>query len=123
MAEGLVNHFLVDTWRAFSAGIAASHVNKHAIEVMREIDIDISQQRSKSIQELDDNVKFDLIVTVCDDASKQCPNLQINTEQIHLGFIDPVKYDNHPVEDALFHFRTVRDDIHLKLIEYLSSCY
>jgi len=119
MAEGLVNNLLRDSWTAHSAGIKSSSVNPHAITVMSEIDIDISRQYSKSIADVNNLSTFDLIVTVCDDAAEQCPNVHTNTPQIHLGFEDPAKYGVRPPEEALPYFRNVRDDIRDRLITLL----
>ena len=72
MAEGLVNHDLAGQVQAFSAGIRPSRVNPMAIQVMAELGIDISHQRSKSVDDLAGE-KFDLVITVCDQAREQCP--------------------------------------------------
>ena len=72
MAEGWVNHLRGETWQAFSAGThPAGRVHPFAIEAMREIGIDISAARSKSVDEFRD-AAFDLVVTVCDDAAEEC---------------------------------------------------
>jgi arsenate reductase len=63
MAEGLLNAHFRDKYEAYSAGVVHTNVNPYAVEVMKEIGIDISTYRSKSIEEFR-NKKFDIVVTV-----------------------------------------------------------
>ncbi len=83
MAEGLLRAIYGDRYEAYSAGIEATTVNPYAIIVMKEIDIDISSQRSKTPQEFQDTI-FDLVVTVCDLAKVTClictTNLKLSTK-------------------------------------------
>src|SRR5512136_1180313 len=73
MAEGLINAQLIDRFVAFSAGTRpAGQVHPQAIAALREIGIDISQQRSKSVEEFR-REPFDVVVTVCDAAAEDCP--------------------------------------------------
>ena len=72
MAEGLLKSYYSDSYDVFSAGIIPTNVNPYAVEVMKEIGIDISSNSSKSIDEFKDK-KFDIVVTVCDDAKEVCP--------------------------------------------------
>ena len=67
MAEGLLRRLAGDVYDVFSAGVAPSSVRPEAITVMREVGIDISQQRSKSIDEFSGQ-QFDYVITVCDKA-------------------------------------------------------
>ncbi len=71
MAEGVTNHFFGDKLEAFSAGSQASYVHPLAIEVMKEIDIDISDHRSKNLSEFNGQ-KFDYVITLCGSANKTC---------------------------------------------------
>ena len=71
MAEGVTNHFFGDKLEAFSAGSQASYVHPLAIEVMKEIDIDISDHRSKNFSEFNGQ-KFDYVITLCGSANKTC---------------------------------------------------
>jgi len=71
MAEGIANHFFGDKLEAFSAGSQASYVHPLAIEVMKEIDIDISDHRSKNLSEFNGQ-KFDYVITLCGSANKTC---------------------------------------------------
>jgi arsenate reductase len=119
MAEGLVNHDLAGRVQAFSAGVRPSQVNPRAIQVMSELGIDISQQRSKSV----DNLKgeqFDLVITVCDRAAGECPLFPGNTEIMHVGFPDPAQATGTE-EEILTVFRQVRDDLRGQLIPLLKE--
>ena len=72
IAEGLLNSLYENSYKAFSAGIDPTNVNPSAVEVMKEIGIDISVQYSKSINEFK-NKTFDIVVTVCNKAKEVCP--------------------------------------------------
>ena len=69
MAEGLLNHLYESKYEAYSAGTKPSTVNPYAINAMVEIGIDISKNRSKSIDEFS-STEFDYVVTVCDNAKE-----------------------------------------------------
>ncbi len=120
MAEGLVNAFLADRYEAFSAGTApVGHVHPLAVQVMREIGVDISQQRSKSADEFR-NGTFDLVVTVCDDAAENCPVWLGKGARAHLGFPDPARARGS-VEEIAQAFRDVRDRMRAQVLDYLRS--
>ena len=72
IAEGLMNHYFKDTWEAKSAGTVATFVKPFAIKALAEIDIDISQHTSKTIDTFQGDV-FDVVVTVCNRAKETCP--------------------------------------------------
>jgi len=117
MAEGLVNHDLAGQVQAFSAGVRPSRVNPRAIRVMAELGIDISQHRSKSVDELAGQT-FDLVITVCDQAAEQCPMFPGDTEVMHVGFPDPAKATG--TEDEIMAvFRQVRDALRKQLVPLL----
>ncbi len=113
MAEGLVNHDLAGQVRAFSAGVRPSQVNPLAVQVMAELGIDISQHRSKSVDDLAGE-QFDLVITVCDRAQQQCPIFPGKTEVVHVGFPDPAQATGTE-EEILTVFRTVRDNLRERL--------
>ena len=108
IAEGLLNAFFRDTYQALSAGIVPSEVNPYAIEVMKEIGIDISSQYSKSIEEFKDK-KFDVVATVCDNAKEACPFFP-GKKIIHKSFEDPSN-SSGSIEDILKEFRKIRNQI------------
>jgi arsenate reductase len=118
MAEGLVNHLLNGRWEAFSAGTRpAGYIHPLAVEAMAELGIDISAQRSKSVDEFRD-AEFDLVVTVCDHAAKNCPAWLGGGQVKHMGFPDPAAASGSEAE-RLEVFRRVRDAIREQVLGYL----
>ncbi len=114
MAEGLVNHLRGETWQAFSAGThPTGSVHPFAVAVMKEIGVDISTARSKSLDEFR-NASLNLVITVCDDAAEECPVWLGSGKRFHIGFPDPAK-------GAMEEFRKVREEIRQKIIPYLDS--
>jgi arsenate reductase len=112
MAEGILRHYGGDRFEVFSAGTVASHVNENAIRVMGEIGIDISVQKSKSLEGFLDQ-PFDFVITVCDSAKETCPFFPGAKQQLHWSFPDPPQTDE-PKEEYLREFREVRDMILVK---------
>lgn len=118
MAEGLVNHYLVDEWRACSAGTdPAGYVHPLAVRAMSELGIDISRQRSKSTDEFRET-HFDFVVTLCDDAAENCPIWLGRDRKVHVGFEDPATTTGSD-EERLAVFRRVRDEIRRELFDRL----
>ena len=120
MAEGLVNYFLGDRWEAHSAGTQpAGYVHPLAVQAMAELGIDISSQRSKSVDEFR-QADFDLVITLCDSAANNCL-LWLGEGQVrHIGFPDPAAAVGSEAE-RLEVFRQVRDDIHREVFDYLEQ--
>jgi arsenate reductase len=108
MAEGLLNHLHGNRYSAFSAGTDKSKVNPYAIAAMKKIGIDISHQRSKSMEEFRDQV-FDIVVTVCDGARETCPFFP-GRKVMHKSFRDPSKTQGS-VTHIMNIFEKVRDEI------------
>jgi len=113
MAEGLLRHLAGDRFEVASAGVAPTRVRPEAIEAMREIGIDISQHRSKSVDEFVGS-EFDYVITVCDNANEQCPIFPGKTKRIHWSFEDPAAAKGDEVA-RLNVFRRVRDEIEGRL--------
>jgi len=109
MAEGIMNALYGDKFQSFSAGTNPSKVNPLAIEVLKEIGIDISHHRSKSIDEFKGET-FDYVVTVCDNAKENCPYFPGGKKYVHRGFMDPASVEG-TYEEKLSAFRKVRDEI------------
>ena len=109
MAEGLLRHCAGDRFEVFSAGTRPSHVRPEAIAVMRELGIDISGHRSKSVDEFTGQ-SFDYVLTVCDNAKEGCPVFPGRTARIHRSFEDPAAL-NGSEEERLAVFRRVRDQL------------
>jgi arsenate reductase len=112
MAEGWARALKADTIEAFSAGTRPQGLNPRAVQVMAEAGVDISAHRSKSVADLQD-VSFDCVVTVCGHAQENCPLFPGRTRVVHVGFDDPPRLaeDAASEEDALGHYRRVRDEI------------
>ncbi|MBT4846885.1 MAG: arsenate reductase ArsC, partial [Planctomycetaceae bacterium] len=117
MAEGLVKHLRGDRLEAYSAGIEKHGLNPLAIKVMEQIGIDISNYRSKTVDEIED-VEFDYVVTVCDHAQKTCPGFSAKgfsakPKVVLRAFDDPPKLA--VAEPGLYkqmqHYQRVRDEI------------
>ncbi len=118
MAEGLINHFLPDTWEAFSAGTNPSgYVHPGAVQAMAELGIDISAQRSKHVDEYKDMV-FDQVITVCDHAAETCPLWLGQGHITHIGYPDPAAAAEN---EQLQIFRQVRDGIRQRVSRYLQG--
>ena len=112
MAEGWARRLLGDHVEPYSAGLAPTSVDPRAARVMQEVGVDIGDQRSKNVQELA-GLDFDLVVTVCDHANRNCPRFPRKTRTTHAGFDDPphLAEGSHDEEEALGHYRRVRDEI------------
>jgi len=109
MAEGLLRHMAGDRFEVASAGVSPTRLRPEATEVMREIGIDISQQRSKAVDDFVDR-EFDYVITVCDNANEQCPVFPGTTNRIHWSFDDPAAVEGDELA-RLAVFRSVRDEI------------
>ncbi|MBO1627038.1 arsenate reductase (thioredoxin) [Bacillus arachidis] len=88
IAEGFGEKYLGDKWNVYSAGIEAHGVNPNAIQAMKEVDIDITNQTSDMIN-LDILNNADLIVTLCGHANDVCPTTPSHVKRVHWGFDDP----------------------------------
>ena len=119
MAEGIVNHYLGDRFQAYSAGTEATRVNSLAIQVLAELGIDISGHYSKTLDEFAGET-FDYVITLCGSANEQCPLFIGGVRRVHIGFNDPSQITGTP-EEVLPGFRRVRDEIRVRLEEFLTS--
>ncbi len=113
MAEGWARALKGDVIEPYSAGLETHGLNPHAVKVMAEAGVDISGQRSKQVDELRE-VPFDVVITVCGHANETCPAwLGRKARVLHAGFDDPPRLAKtaHTDEEALGHYRRVRDEI------------
>jgi arsenate reductase len=112
MAEGWAHALKSGILDAHSAGVAPHGMNPLAVKAMGQAGVDIGTQRSKHVDELN-GVAFDFVVTVCDHANETCPVFNGKTRRIHVGFDDPPRLaqDALDEDDALRHYRRVRDEI------------
>jgi arsenate reductase len=120
MAEGILRNDAGDRFEVFSAGTKPGSVRPEAIEAMREIGIDISGHRSKSLDEyLVEN--FDYVITVCDNAAENCPVFPGKAERIHQSFEDPPPPGVGDDAHRMSIFRRVRDEIREWLKGFVAS--
>lgn len=120
MAEGLLRELGGNEFAVESAGVAPSKVRREAVEAMHEIGIDISNQRSKSVDEFADQ-HFDFIVTVCDNAKETCPIFPGAATRIHKSFTDPPPENVGDYQSRLKIFRAVRDQLREWLIDFIQQ--
>jgi len=119
MAEGLLRALSGGTLEVHSAGTQPSRVNPLAIEAMKEVGIDISGQRSKSVEEFAGQC-FDAVITVCDNAKESCPIFPGAPLRIHWSYPDPAAVEGSK-EERLRAFRGVRDGLRQKFQSFLAS--
>ena len=116
MAESLLRHDAGDRFEVESAGTKPSHVRPEAITVMKELGIDISGHRSKSVDEFAGQ-QFDCVLTVCDNAKESCPIFPGQTVRIHHSFEDPAETKGTD-QERLAVFRRVRDEMRTYLRDF-----
>jgi arsenate reductase len=109
IAEGYLRARYNEQYKAFSAGIHPSRLSTTAVMLMKEVGVDISGQRSKSISGFLKK-HMDYVVTVCDTAEETCPVFPLAGKTIHVGFPNPASLSG-PDEVVLGEFRRIRDDI------------
>jgi arsenate reductase (thioredoxin) len=113
MAEGLLRQDAGDSFEVASAGVDPTSVRPEAVEVMRQIGIDISGHRSKSVDEFAGQ-EFDYVITVCDNANQNCPVFPGNTKRIHWSIEDPAVAEGDE-NSKLAVFQRVRDELRHRL--------
>ena len=119
LAEALINARLGDRWQATSAGTApAGYVHPFAIRALAEIGI-LHEGRSKSADEFQD-MAFDVVITVCDDAAENCPVWLGPGRRVHLGLPDPAKATGTEDEQMAV-FREVREAIDERVVGNLRN--
>jgi arsenate reductase len=125
MAEGFIRQFLQErelhraAAQVRSAGIETHGLNPKALKVMAEVGVDISTHQSTNLHEyLTD--RFDYIITVCDNAARNCPVFPGGGERLHWPFEDPARATGTE-EEILDKFREVRDQIKKKTGDWLAS--
>jgi arsenate reductase len=120
MAEGILRHDGGNNFEAFSAGTKPGIVRPEAIEVMKEIGIDISDHRSKSLDEYLGE-EFDYVITVCNNAAENCPIFPGKAERIHQSFEDPPPPGVGDDDQRMAIFRRVRDEIRAWMKGFVAS--
>ncbi len=110
MGEGLFRQEGRGAYQVDSAGTQPSHVRPEAIAAMKEIGIDISAHRSKSVSEFEGQ-PFDYVVTVCDNARDNCPVFPGSAQRIHWSLEDPAAVQGTE-QERMDAFRRIRDQLH-----------
>ncbi len=120
MAESILRQAFPE-YEIYSAGShPESQVNPYALEVMKEIGIDISQNKPKSVENFLKD-RFDYVITLCDNARQTCPTFLGEVKhRVHIGFEDPAQAKGTR-EEVLPIYRKVRDEIQEKLIEFFKE--
>jgi arsenate reductase len=108
MAEGWGRALAPDGVQVWSAGTHPAGMNPFAVEVMKEKGVDISGQRSKSLQDVP--AEADYVITLCEEADAECPNLPARKERLAWHLPDPAGADGSD-GDRRTAFRTSRDRI------------
>jgi arsenate reductase len=119
MAEGMLRAWGAGRFGTESAGTMASHVRPEAIEVMRELGIDIAAHESKTVDRFLGE-PFDWVITVCDAAKESCPMLPGARRQLHWSIDDPAANDGD-VEQRLAAFRRARDELAGRVRRFLAG--
>jgi arsenate reductase (thioredoxin) len=114
MAEGYLRHVASDRFEVHSAGIEPKGLNPLAVEAMREINVDISAQRSKDVREFL-AAPFQFVITVCSNAREKCPVFPATLKSLHWDIADPAAATGSH-QEKLAAFRRARDEItaHIK---------
>ena len=122
MAEAYLKKANPKAYDVFSAGLKPGNLNAAVVEAMKQDGIDISDNRTKSINEfLDTGVEFDHVITVCDETSaEQCPIFLGKGDRMHWGFEDPSGLDGS-FDEKLVRVRQIRDQIKAKVTDWASS--
>src|SRR5215813_9891803 len=115
MAEAFLRKYAGDIFDVYSAGLEPSDVNPLTLQVMNEVGMNISNQRSKGIEVYFGKTFFHYVITVCDDADKNCPAAWLGVHtRMHWSFEDPAKFLGTEGE-RLAKFREVRNLIENKI--------
>ncbi len=111
MAEGWARTLWQGQHQALSAGTHPQGMNPITITVMAEVGIDISDQWSKSVDDIN-LASVDVLATVCDSAHETCPVLPGVPLSVHRSFEDPYRAGQDPqADETLELYRRVRDEI------------
>ncbi len=119
MAEAFLRKYAGDRFEPHSAGLEPKGLNPLTAKVMEEVGIDVSGQTSKGVDTYLGKKLFQYLITVCDDADKNCPSVWPGVNQrMHWSFQDPAAVDGSD-EEKMAKFREVRDLIEAKIKNWL----
>ncbi len=118
MGEGLLRQLAGEAFEVVSAGTIRTSVRPAAIAVMREIGVDISTHRSKSVEEFAGQ-EFDYVITVCDSANESCPVFPARTKRIHWSIEDPAEAIDEDLQPSSF--RAARGELKKRLQDFVAK--
>jgi arsenate reductase (thioredoxin) len=119
MAESFLRKHGGEQFEVYSAGLEPKGMNPFTVKVMQEVGIDISDQKSKGVEEYLGKVLFQYLVTVCDDAEKNCPSTWPGiSKREHWSFEDPAAFEGTNKE-KLAKFREVRNQIEARIKDWV----
>jgi len=118
MAEAFLRKYGNDYFDVFSAGLEPKGINPFTIQVMEEIEIDMSQHTSKDLKQYLGKTHFGYLITVCDRAEQNCPIFPGMGMRLHWSFEDPAAFEGKQ-EDKLAKFREIRDQIDERVRSWL----
>jgi arsenate reductase (thioredoxin) len=119
IAEGYLRYFVNGKAEVYSAGIETHGVNPRAIATMKEDGIDISHHTSNNVNEYN-NLEFDYVITVCDNAKENCPYFPARVKMVHHNFPDPAKAKGTE-EEIMKQFRNTRSLIKTYMKEFVQA--
>jgi arsenate reductase len=119
MAEGWLRHLAGDLFDVSSAGTQPAGLNPGAVEAMQKIGVDISGHRSKHLNEFL-GVRFDHVITVCDQAKETCPIFPGARAMLHWSFDDPA-HATGSTEERRAVFSRVRDEIARRIRRFIEE--
>ncbi|HKI53930.1 MAG TPA: arsenate reductase ArsC [Anaerolineales bacterium] len=122
MAEALLREYADGQFEVHSAGVEPKgYILPEVLTIMKELNLDMSGHRSKSVSEYLGKLHFSHVITVCGDAEKNCPTVFLNMgKHEHWPFDDPAKFDGSPSEMLIF-TRSIRDQIAYRIQEWLEE--
>ncbi len=124
MAEGFARDLKEKIYKdknllILSAGVSPKPVNPLSVKVMAEKDIDLTNYKSKSLDDID-LTNADYIITLCGDAKDNCPYVGAKTKNLHWDLLDPANAEGSE-EEKLNFFRKIRDDIEIRVKDFLKT--
>ena len=124
MAEGFARDLKEKIYKdknllILSAGVSPKPVNPLSIKVMAEKGIDLTKYKSKSLDDID-LTNADYIITLCGDAKDNCPYVGAKTKNLHWDLLDPANAEGSE-EEKLNFFRKIRDDIEIRVKDFLKT--
>jgi len=123
LAEGLARAIFGNRIPVQSAGSEPSRVNPFAVEVMREIGIDIGAQKPKTVDVYLGRVPVHYLIVVCNKAQATCPRIWpglMEGNRYYWPLDDPAAVSGG-FEEQLAVFRAVRDELQEKLREWVNG--